>query len=364
MTIRRIFLAALLAAAFAAITFAGLHGPGVGAQTPGANQVVFASDRSGNYEIYLLDPTTGLTTQITNLPANDIEPVWSPDGSLIAFVSDRDGDYELMIMRADGTGVRQLTNNTAEDRQPRWQPDGLSLVYVSDVNGQWDVYAISADGAVVRQLTNDVADERGPSMASVDILPGQGGQALPPVATSVPGSVPVSSATVASYELNVRQNPGEGARILQVIPRDTPVTVLGRYYDNSWVQVQTPSGTIGWVFARLLNITINLATVPVIDVAFINPPPTPTPTPLPTEVPEPVILFYASNGTVNEGQCVILGWDVERIKEVYYQNEGVTGHGTREECPTVTTTYHLRVVKHDDSIVDRYITITVIPAAP
>ncbi len=363
MTIGRVFLTGLLAIAAAVIVFAGLQGTGVWAQAPVTTQVVFASNRSGNYEIFLLDPSTGLTTQLTNLPASDVEPVWSPDGTLIAFASDRDGDFELYIMRADGTDVRQLTNNTAEDRQPRWQPDGLSLVFVSDVNGQWDLYSISADGAVVKQLTNDPADERGPGVESVGVLPGPGGQA-PPAATITPGVAPITggNATVASYELNVRQNPGEGGRILQIIPQDTPVTILGRYADNSWVQVQTPSGIVGWVSARLLDININLATVPVINAAFINPPPTATPTPTVTPIPAVSISFYANNGTINEGDCVIIGWDVEGIREVYYQDRGVTGHSTREECPTVTTTYHLRVVKLDGGTDDRYITITVNPA--
>jgi hypothetical protein len=363
MKIGRVVLTGLLAVAVAVIAFAGLQGTGVGAQLPVTNQVVFASNRSGNYEIYLLDPTTGLTTQITNLPASDVEPGWSPDGTLIAFASDRDGDFELYIMRADGTDVRQITNNTSEDRQPRWQPDGLSLVFVSNVNGQWDLYSISADGATVRQLTNDPADERGPGATSAGIPPGPGG--LPPaVATITPGVAPITggNATVASFELNVRQNPGEGGRILQVIPRDTPVTILGRYFDNSWVQVQTPSGIVGWVSARLLDITINLATVPIIDAQFINPPPTPTPTPTITPTPSVSIAFFASNGTINEGECVTISWSVEGIREVYYQDEGVTGQGSRQECPKKTTTYHLHILKHDGNTEDRYITITVIPA--
>jgi uncharacterized protein YgiM (DUF1202 family) len=362
MTVKRAVLTVLLAIAAALIAFAGLHGAGVEAQTPATtNQVVFTSNRSGNYEIFLLDPATGLTTQITNLPANDIEPTWSPDGTLIAFASDRDGDYELYVMRADGTDVRQLTNNTAQDRQPRWQPDEQSLVFVSDVNGQWDLYLISADGAVVRQLTNDPADERGPGPSGGALPAGPGG-APPPAATVTPGLAPETSgnATVDTYELNVRQNPGEGARILDVIIRDTPVTILGRYYDNSWVQVQTPAGIVGWVAARLLDIDIDLATVPVINTPFINPPPTPTPAP--TIPPEPVIMFYASNGTIHEGECVTVVWRVEGIREVYYQGEGVTGQGSRQECPTETTTYHLQVIKLDGGIVDRYITITVIPA--
>ena len=38
----------------------------------------------------------------------DAVPVWSPDGKQIAFASDRYGDYEIFVMNADGTNVVSL----------------------------------------------------------------------------------------------------------------------------------------------------------------------------------------------------------------------------------------------------------------
>jgi len=37
-------------------------------------------------------------------------------------VSDRDGDPELYLMNADGTGVRRVTDDPAEDAEPAWSP--------------------------------------------------------------------------------------------------------------------------------------------------------------------------------------------------------------------------------------------------
>jgi Tol biopolymer transport system component len=109
--------------------FATLHRASVLAQgDTGPGLIVFSSNRSGDFEIYVLDPETGLTVQLTNSPGNDIEPLWSPDGSQIAFTSDRDGDYELFVMLADGSDLRQVTKNLVEDRQPRWQPGGEHIV--------------------------------------------------------------------------------------------------------------------------------------------------------------------------------------------------------------------------------------------
>lgn len=345
------------ALALAVAGFAALQGIAVLAQEdPESGLVVYSSNRTGNYEIYVLDPATGLGTQLTNNAANDVEPVWSPDSSTIAFASDRDGDYELYVMRADGTDVRQLTNNLAEDRQPRWQPEGEFLVFLSDVNGQWDVYTVSADGATVRQLTNDPADERGPAG---EVSPGG-------VVTVATPSVPVatsavSDATVINFQLNLRENPGEGAKILEVMPQNTPLDIIGRYFDNSWIQVRAPSGKVGWVLTRLVGINIDLTTVPVVSAVFISPPPTATPTPAATATTAVQISFWSNKSEVTVGECANVGWDVEGIREVYFEGTGVVGHSSRQVCPTVETTYHLRVVLLDGSVTDRYITIKIKP---
>ena len=58
--------------------------------------------------------------QITNNRARDGSPAWSPDGKQLAFASDRDGDYELYVMSVDGSNVRQLTDNDVNDYAPAW----------------------------------------------------------------------------------------------------------------------------------------------------------------------------------------------------------------------------------------------------
>lgn len=257
------------------------------AQDGGPGVIVYASDRTGNYEIYSLDPETGQREQLTDDPGADLEPVWSPDGETIAFVSDRDGDFEVYVMRADGSEVRQLTRNFAEDRMPRWQPNGEYIIFSSDLNGQWDLFSISADGALVRQLTNDEYDERGPVAEAVtEVVP----TAAPgvPAATATPSQPVLPDASVNAARLNLRQNPGEGATIITQLPRDMALDIIGRMADSTWVQVVTPEGRMGWVYAPLLRVNISLASVPVVNVQFIPPPPTaiPTITPIPaTPIP-------------------------------------------------------------------------------
>lgn len=329
----------------------------------GPGLVVYASDETGNYEIFTLDPETGELTQLTDDPGVDTHPMWSPDGEKIVFSSDRDGDFEIYVMNADGSEVEQLTRNDADDVEPRWQPDGEYILFVSNVNGNWDLYVVSADGLMVRQLSNDAFDER--HFGAAEETPGpQVIEPPAPIATqTLPPALP--DATVSVSRLNLRANPGEGANIVSVLGQDDPLTILGRRFDNSWVQIRSAAGTVGWVYAPLLSINIPLTNVPVVDAQFIAPP-TAAPTPLPVAptatssgLPPVYISFTADRTTINAGECVTLSWQVEGIREVYYQGQPAVGQSSRQECPGSTTTYTLRVILVSGVEDNRYITVTV-----
>jgi len=91
--------------------------------SPGGTQIVFASERDGDFEIYVVDVETLRIRQITdNAGISDDMPAWSPDGTQIAFASSRDGDFEIYVMDMDGEQVVQLTNNDVGDVSPVWKP--------------------------------------------------------------------------------------------------------------------------------------------------------------------------------------------------------------------------------------------------
>ncbi len=75
--------------------------------------IAFTSDRDGNNEIYVMKADGSEQTRLTNNPASDLYPAWSPDGTRIAFVSDRDGNYEIYVMKADGNVQTRLDRKRA-----------------------------------------------------------------------------------------------------------------------------------------------------------------------------------------------------------------------------------------------------------
>ena len=60
----------------------------------------------------------------------DSYPMFSPDGKQIAFESNRTGNFEIYIINADGTNIKQLTSDTAFDGTPAWSPDGKQIVFI------------------------------------------------------------------------------------------------------------------------------------------------------------------------------------------------------------------------------------------
>jgi len=76
----------------------------------------------GTYRSYTSRLIIIPTDRLTNNPASDYQPAWSPDGNKIAFTSNREGGYDIYTMNANGQGMDNLTNSVTRDFNPDWQP--------------------------------------------------------------------------------------------------------------------------------------------------------------------------------------------------------------------------------------------------
>jgi Tol biopolymer transport system component/DNA-binding winged helix-turn-helix (wHTH) protein len=94
--------------------------------------VYFSSDRTGNFELWTVNPDGSDVRQLTNDPSSDSVPFLSRDGKTIFFESDRTGVLQIWRMNLDGTDQRQVT--TEEGGLPlRISPDGSWLYYSSSL---------------------------------------------------------------------------------------------------------------------------------------------------------------------------------------------------------------------------------------
>jgi len=170
--------------------------------SPDGTKLVYASDISGSYNLYVSNADGTSPVQITNsvtvygdysawgnvqsavkiafVKSNDIwmtndhgnspvnitnsaeietTPRLSPDASKIAYLSDQSGRYEIWIMNADGVNKTQITNNNTTYQvtpgdTPAWSPDGQWLYFGSAGAGDGEVWKIKTDGTGLTQLTN------------------------------------------------------------------------------------------------------------------------------------------------------------------------------------------------------------------
>ncbi|MFC1561009.1 SUMF1/EgtB/PvdO family nonheme iron enzyme [Candidatus Latescibacterota bacterium] len=126
-------------------------------------KIAFTSDRDGNDEIYVMNPDGSDQRNITNNPASDGAPSWSPDGSQIAFASNRDGVGDIYVMNADGSNQKRLTNNPANDYNPTWSPDSSQIAFHSHRDGNGEIYVMNTDGFNQINVSNNPADDFVPS---------------------------------------------------------------------------------------------------------------------------------------------------------------------------------------------------------
>ncbi len=110
-------------------------------------RIAFTSHRSGDSEIWTMDTQGRNLRNVTQHPAWDYWPAWSPDGQTLAYISERDGDPELFIQAKDSQEATQLTFNDEADRLPAWSPDGSRIAFAAIRNGVEEIYVINAECA-------------------------------------------------------------------------------------------------------------------------------------------------------------------------------------------------------------------------
>jgi TolB protein len=147
--------------------------------TPRPQWIAFETERGelGDYEVFVVAADGSRLSNLTHSWADDVAPVWSPDGRRIAFVSFRDtltgkwgmGPGSICVMDFDpqtgigGGDVRCLTDREGKDGWPTWSPDGQRIAFESDRSGDWDIWAINVDGSGLTNLSRSPEDELYPA---------------------------------------------------------------------------------------------------------------------------------------------------------------------------------------------------------
>lgn len=129
--------------------------------------IAFASNRSGNFELYVADPRGGLS-RLTRSKEAELSPAWSPDGTRIAFARvDARGNADIWLMTLADRALTRITAHPADDSDPYFSPGSDRVAFVSDRNGPPTIYTIPARGhAIATRLMGRAGVGLGPSWSA------------------------------------------------------------------------------------------------------------------------------------------------------------------------------------------------------
>jgi Tol biopolymer transport system component len=128
-------------------------------------RIAFLARQSGAVDLYVVNADGSGLTNLTDDPATEQSPAWSPDGKRIAFIAMRDGRTDLYSISADGGSLVQLTDLPGREYAPSWSPDGKQILFASTVSNGSELFALNVDSGEVVQLTNTVMHKTEPTWA-------------------------------------------------------------------------------------------------------------------------------------------------------------------------------------------------------
>ena len=143
----------------------GKHEPSFALSPDGKQMALSANDG----DLYLIDLDGKKVTRLTETPAYEKKPSFSPDGRSLVFVSEPTGDRfssRVFRMQIDSREIMQLTKDSGIcDSNPHYSRDGARIVfarasrnngdpYVRDLWNDYDLYVMNSDGSDLKQITN------------------------------------------------------------------------------------------------------------------------------------------------------------------------------------------------------------------
>ena len=90
--------------------------------SPDGKKIAYSRMIPGTYneEIFVRNLVTNATTRLTFSGSHDLGPSWSPDGTKIAFTSERSGQYQVYVMSATGGSAVRITHTSTMEAEPFW----------------------------------------------------------------------------------------------------------------------------------------------------------------------------------------------------------------------------------------------------
>lgn len=129
--------------------------------SPDGQKIVFTNKVNGKKLVWLMNEDGSDPHPITDTPGSHIDPIWSPDGTRVAFASNRTGAMALYVMNKDGSDMHLVTDIEGIGGRSSWSPDGQSLVFYAGPWADKDIYIVDFISKELLKLT-DGGNNAGP----------------------------------------------------------------------------------------------------------------------------------------------------------------------------------------------------------
>lgn len=138
--------------------------------SPDGTRIAFASDRDGDFDIYVMktarESTSNVPLKLTRDTVSELAPAWSPDSARIAFARGQEGDREIFFMKdvpqSRSNRPTNLSENAdADDTDPAWSPEGGSIAFSSDRTGDYEIWRTSVDRTETINVTDSPISQEG-----------------------------------------------------------------------------------------------------------------------------------------------------------------------------------------------------------
>ncbi len=128
--------------------------------SPDGKRMVFNSDRSGSYEIYVANADGTDQVALTAMGPTALgSPRWSPDGQTVVFDRYQNGHSMIYTINAGRGKPRRVTSEEFRDIRPSFSHDGALIYFASNRSGRLEIWKVAAGGGKPQQITHNFGTE-------------------------------------------------------------------------------------------------------------------------------------------------------------------------------------------------------------
>jgi len=117
------------------------------------DRMVYTSFFRGTSDMYIISRRGGARTRLPTGLSLNTSATFSPISNDVAFVGSVAGNPDIYIVKDDGTNLRRLTHDSSIESTPEWSPNGRQISFTSGRSGSPQIYTMDAEGSNVQRIS-------------------------------------------------------------------------------------------------------------------------------------------------------------------------------------------------------------------